>query len=120
MTRPVAALPSLPTSFAAQLAVHPHLLHTAGRTRRQTTDRNDEPPTMAEVGRKRAQDGDSTANVRKKLRPSELPLSQAKRSAIDSLVHMFRKKGTYDDIRRDLMKQYVSGVCENLAFKSLG
>lgn len=48
--------------------------------------------------------------MRKKLRPSELPLSQAKRSAIDSLVHMFRKKGAYDDIRRDLMKQYVSGV----------
>ncbi|XP_014559089.1 hypothetical protein COCVIDRAFT_92722 [Bipolaris victoriae FI3] len=68
---------------------------------------------MAEVGRKRAQDGDGTANVRKKLRPSELPLSQAKRSAIDSLVHMFRKKGTYDDIRRDLMKQYVSGPAKD-------
>jgi hypothetical protein len=66
---------------------------------------------MADVGRKRALDGDGPATMRKKLRPSELPLSQAKRSAIDSLVHMFRKKGVYDDIRRDLMKQYVSGVC---------
>jgi hypothetical protein len=65
---------------------------------------------MAEVNRKRAVEGDGAATMRKKLRPSELPLSQAKRSAIDSLVHMFRKKGAYDDIRRDLMKQYVSGV----------
>jgi hypothetical protein len=65
---------------------------------------------MAEVSRKRAPEGDGAATTRKKLRPSELPLSQAKRSAIDSLVHMFRKKGAYDDIRRDLMKQYVSGV----------
>ena len=65
---------------------------------------------MAEVSRKRAPESDGAATMRKKLRPSELPLSQAKRSAIDSLVHMFRKKGAYDDIRRDLMKQYVSGV----------
>jgi len=65
---------------------------------------------MADIGRKRVLDGDGAATMRKKLRPSELPLSQAKRAAIDGLVHMFQKKGTYDDIRRDLMKQYVSGV----------
>ena len=69
---------------------------------------------MAEVSRKRALDGDGAASMRKKLRPSELPLSQAKRSAIDSLVHMFRKKGAYDDIRKELLKQYTSGVCLNL------
>ncbi|KAF7570691.1 COMPASS-Shg1 multi-domain protein [Pyrenophora tritici-repentis] len=68
---------------------------------------------MADVGRKRALDGDGPATVRKKLRPSELPLSQAKRAAIDGLVHMFQKKGTYDDIRRDLMKQYVSGPAKD-------
>ncbi|CAN9203139.1 unnamed protein product [Alternaria alternata] len=68
---------------------------------------------MAEVSRKRAPESDGAATMRKKLRPSELPLSQAKRSAIDSLVHMFRKKGAYDDIRRDLMKQYVSGPAKD-------
>ncbi|KAF1831919.1 hypothetical protein BDW02DRAFT_571570 [Decorospora gaudefroyi] len=68
---------------------------------------------MADVNRRRALDGDAGASMRKKLRPSELPLSQTKRSAIDSLVHMFRKKGTYDDIRRDLMKQYVSGPAKD-------
>jgi hypothetical protein len=71
---------------------------------------------MAEVSRKRTLDGDGAASMRKKLRPSELPLSQAKRSAIDSLVHMFRKKGAYDDIRKELMKQYTSGVCLSLGF----
>jgi hypothetical protein len=65
---------------------------------------------MAEVSRKRALDGDTPANTRKKLRPSELPLSQTKRSAIDSLVHTFRKKGQYDSIRKELMAQYASGV----------
>lgn len=66
---------------------------------------------MAEVGRKRALDGESPVNARKKLRPSELPLSQAKRSAIDNLVHTFRKKGEFDSIRKELMAQYMSGVC---------
>lgn len=65
---------------------------------------------MADVGRKRALDGDAPAAMRKKLRPSELPLSQAKRSAIDNLTHTFRKKGHYDSIRKDLMAQYTSGV----------
>lgn len=65
---------------------------------------------MADVGRKRTLDGEAPANTRKKLRPSELPLSQAKRSAIDSLVHTFRKKGQYDSIRKELMAQYQSGV----------
>lgn len=66
---------------------------------------------MAEVTRKRALSGEGPAQVRKKLRPSELPLSQAKRSAIDSLVHTFRKKGQYDSIRKELLAQYEASVC---------
>jgi hypothetical protein len=66
---------------------------------------------MAEVGRKRALDGDGVQQMRKKLRPSELPLSQAKRSAIDNLVHTFRKKGHYDSIRKELLAQYEASVC---------
>jgi hypothetical protein len=66
---------------------------------------------MADVGRKRALDADGAQQVRKKLRPSELPLSQAKRSAIDNLVHTFRKKGQYDSIRKELLAQYEASVC---------
>lgn len=66
---------------------------------------------MAEVSRKRAIDGEPSQHARKKLRPSELPLSQAKRSAIDNLVHTFRKKGHYDSIRKELLAQYEASVC---------
>jgi hypothetical protein len=65
---------------------------------------------MAEVVRKRALEDDGPGNMRKKLRPSELPLSQAKRSATDNLVHTFRKKGHYDSIRKDLLAQYEGSV----------
>lgn len=65
---------------------------------------------MTDVSRKRALEGEGPANVRKKLRPSELPLSQTKRSAIDNLVHTFKRKGQYDHIRKELMAQYSSGV----------
>jgi len=66
---------------------------------------------MAEVSRKRALEGDGPGSMRKKLRPSELPLSQSKRSAIDNLVHTFRKKGQYDSIRKELLAQYEASVC---------
>jgi hypothetical protein len=66
---------------------------------------------MAEISRKRALDGDGIQQMRKKLRPSELPLSQSKRSAIDNLVHTFRKKGHYDSIRKELLAQYEASVC---------
>lgn len=67
---------------------------------------------MAEVTRKRALDGDGPAAPRKKLRPSELPLSQTQRTAIDNLAHTFRKKGHYDSIRKDLLAQFEASVCE--------
>jgi hypothetical protein len=69
------------------------------------------PVAMAEVGRKRALDGDGPAAPRKKLRPSELPLSQAQRNDIDNLAHTFRKKGHYDSIRKDLLAQFGASVC---------
>ena len=66
---------------------------------------------MAEVTRKRTLDGDGPAAPRKKLRPSELPLSQLQRTAIDNLAHTFRKKGHYDSIRKDLLAQFEASVC---------
>jgi hypothetical protein len=65
---------------------------------------------MADIGRKRTLDGQGPQQARKRLRPSELPLSQSKRSAIDNLVHTFRKKGHYDSIRKDLLAQYEASV----------
>lgn len=72
---------------------------------------------MADVTRKNALDGEASMPLRKKLRPTELPLSQTKRSAIDNLVHTFRKKGQYDSIRKELMAKYVSGVSRPSAHK---
>jgi hypothetical protein len=65
---------------------------------------------MAEVDKKRALDGDKQAPPRKKLRLSDLPISQAKRSAIDNLVHTFRKKGEYDAMRKTIFTQFESDV----------
>lgn len=66
---------------------------------------------MAEVGRKRSLDGDDSAPFsRKKMKLSDLPLTQAQRSAIDNLVQKFRKKGEYDAIRSLVRSQYESGV----------
>ncbi|KAF2627358.1 hypothetical protein BU25DRAFT_410963 [Macroventuria anomochaeta] len=70
---------------------------------------------MAEVSRKRPLDGDGAGPgpgaPRKKLRPAELPLSQAQRTAMDNLAHTFRKKGHYDSIRKDLLAQFEASVC---------
>ena len=46
----------------------------------------------------------------KRYKVSELPLTQAQRSDIDGLVHTIKKKGLYDNLRRDVMKQYVESV----------
>lgn len=66
---------------------------------------------MAEVGRKHSLDGEGQAQLpRKKLKLSDLPISQAKRAAIDNLVHTFRKKGEYDAIRKALFTQFEADV----------
>ena len=46
----------------------------------------------------------------KKPKLSELPLDQAKRSAIDGLVHNFRKKGEFDNVRTTLRAQFEASV----------
>ncbi|KAK0666840.1 complex proteins associated with Set1p component shg1-domain-containing protein, partial [Cercophora samala] len=40
------------------------------------------------------------APVIRKFKASDLPLTQAKRAAIDSLAHSFKKKGGYDAVRK--------------------
>jgi len=66
---------------------------------------------MAEVGRKASLDSDPHARPpRKKLNPSDLPISQVKRSAIDGLVNSFKKKGEFDAMRRQLFAQFEAHV----------
>lgn len=46
----------------------------------------------------------------KRLKTGELPLSQAKRSAIDGLVHQFKKKGEFDSLRKKTYAQFSEDV----------
>lgn len=47
---------------------------------------------------------------RKRFKLSELPLSPAQRSAIDSLLHTIKKKGEYDALRKTVWSQYAESV----------
>lgn len=48
--------------------------------------------------------------VRKKPKISELPLSSAKRASIDGLLHIFKRKGEFDALRKKTYKQFEEGV----------
>lgn len=52
---------------------------------------------------------------RKKLKTSELPLSSAQRSTIDTLLHTIKKKGVYDALRKQVWSEYTDSVswCPN-------
>ncbi|KEQ90935.1 hypothetical protein AUEXF2481DRAFT_526595 [Aureobasidium subglaciale EXF-2481] len=48
--------------------------------------------------------------MRKRPRVSDLPLSSSKRASIDSLLHTFKKKGQFDDLRKNTFAQFDQGV----------
>jgi hypothetical protein len=48
--------------------------------------------------------------ARKKLKTSDLPLSSATRSAIESLAHTFKKKGGYDALRKQVWEKFADSV----------
>lgn len=48
---------------------------------------------------------------RKKLKLSDLPVSAAKRSAIDGLLLTFKKSGEFDKFRKGIFGQFDSSVC---------
>ena len=52
----------------------------------------------------------SLAVAPRKFKASELPLSSATRSAIDSLAHSFKKKGGYDAIRKQIWEKFEASV----------
>lgn len=48
--------------------------------------------------------------VPRSFKASELPLSSAVRSAIEGLVHTFKKKGGYDTIRKQAWEKFEASV----------
>ncbi|KAK2067990.1 hypothetical protein P8C59_001689 [Phyllachora maydis] len=59
------------------------------------------------------------APIVRKFKSSELPLSSATRTSIDGLVHRFKKKGGYDEIRKQVWDQFEAGDYEAQVMKSV-
>ena len=47
---------------------------------------------------------------RKKFKTDELPLSAAQHSAIEHLLHAFKKRGGFDSIRKKIWSEFHDGV----------
>ncbi|OBT69523.1 hypothetical protein VE03_01217 [Pseudogymnoascus sp. 23342-1-I1] len=56
---------------------------------------------------------------RKKIKTSELPLSSATRSAIESLSHTFKKKGNYDALRKQVWETLQTSDFEPKLIESI-
>ena len=54
--------------------------------------------------------GTDDGPIRRKPKISELPLSSAKRASIDGLLHVFKKKGEFDALRKKTYAQFEQGV----------
>ncbi len=48
--------------------------------------------------------------VRKKLKTSDLPLASATRGAIENLAHLYKKKGGYDTLRKQVWEDLEKSV----------
>ena len=75
---------------------------------------------------KRALDSDlplieelALSSPRKKLKPSDLPLTQEQRATIDSLLYTFKKKGGFDELRKKIYKQFDEGDHKTALVNSL-
>ncbi|KFX99985.1 hypothetical protein V495_05928 [Pseudogymnoascus sp. VKM F-4514 (FW-929)] len=69
------------------------------------------PPTKAETS--------VPERPRKKIKTSELPLSSATRSAIESLSHTFKKKGNYDALRKQVWETLQTSDFETNLIESI-
>lgn len=65
-----------------------------------------------DIRKRHAGDGPAVDPIeaRKKLKTSDLPLTQNKRSAIESILHTFKKKGEFDVLRKKAFTQFENGV----------
>lgn len=64
--------------------------------------------------------GGDDGPFRKKPKLSELPLSSAKRSTIDGLLHGFKKRGEFDGLRKKIYAQFEQGVGMQVMAKITG
>lgn len=53
---------------------------------------------------------------RKKFKTEELPLSATQQTAIENLLHSFKKKGGFDNVRKKIWADFDSGVCHMLFY----
>jgi hypothetical protein len=51
---------------------------------------------------------------RKKFKTEELPLTAAQHTAIEDLLHAFKKKGGFDNVRKKIWAEFHDGVCFRL------
>lgn len=47
---------------------------------------------------------------RKKFKTDELPLTATQNSAIQNLLHAFKKKGGFDSVRKGIFEEFDNGV----------
>lgn len=57
---------------------------------------------------------------RKKFKTEELPLSAAQHAAIENLLHSFKKKGGFDNVRKKIWADFDGGVCYLRVVLSMG
>lgn len=70
----------------------------------------EESPDVKPNGIKRALP-DAEFLQRKKFKTEELPLSAAQQTAIEDLLHGFKKKGGFDNLRKKIWADFEEGVC---------
>ncbi|KAF4551280.1 Hypothetical protein D9617_14g077370 [Elsinoe fawcettii] len=63
--------------------------------------------------------GGDDGPVRKRIKISELPISSAKRSSVEGLLHVFKKKGEFDSIRKKVYSQFESGESKTNILQAL-
>ncbi|TKA66592.1 hypothetical protein B0A49_10130 [Cryomyces minteri] len=72
------------------------------------------PPSL-----KRHLEEDGTPVPYKRLKLSDLPLAQAKRSSIDNLMHTFKKKGEFDALRKKTFARFDEGEAKSVLTTAL-
>jgi len=53
---------------------------------------------------------DTESLKHKKFKVDDLPLSATQHAAIDKLLHSFKKKGGFDNVRKQLWAEFNDGV----------
>ena len=62
---------------------------------------------------------DEPLKPRKRFKISELPLNGNQRSAIDGILHKFKKEGAYDALRKKIFSQFAESVSSRKYFLSI-